>query len=166
MNIFQGGCHCGNIRYTISTESHNGYYCHCRMCQLSFGNIFAAFMNIKKADIEWTKALPTYYKSSKFAQRGFCGKCGTPLTFEFDDSENMDISIGSLDVPDLTKPESHFASESIIYNWFTEDGLPKKRADEHEKLQGYWKKYYGNEPQTVETARKHQQENNSSVDFV
>jgi hypothetical protein len=125
------------------------------MCQLAFGNIFATFMTIKKSDINWIGAYPTYFKSSRFARRGFCNKCGTPLTFEFNGSENMDISIGSLDNPDLTKPENHFASESIVQNWFVEDGLPKKRADEHTKLQEYWREYYGNEKPSLETARKH-----------
>jgi hypothetical protein len=125
------------------------------MCQLAFGNVFAAFMTIQKGDINWINAYPTYFKSSRFAHRGFCNKCGTPLTFEFNDSDSMDISIGSLDVPDLTKPISHFASESIVQNWFTEDGLPKKRLDEHTKLQKYWKEYYGKEEPSVETARKH-----------
>lgn len=155
MNIFQGGCLCGNIRYTISTLSHNGYYCHCRMCQLAFGNVFATFMSIKKSDINWMSAYPTYFKSSRFARRGFCGKCGTPLTFEFNESENMDISIGSLDSPDLTKPVSHFGAESIVHNWFVEDGLPKKDSNDHGKLKEYWKEYYGNEKPSVETARKH-----------
>jgi hypothetical protein len=154
MTTLEGGCHCGNVRYSLTTDSTDGYYCHCRMCQLSFGNIFATFINSKKSNLKWLKNKPTYFASTKFANRGFCNQCGTPLTFEFHESENMDISVGSLDQPNLTKPAHHFATESIVQNWFKPDGLPQKRSDEYDKLQDFWKKHYGNEKPSVETARK------------
>jgi hypothetical protein len=37
-----GGCLCGTHRYEARPRKREGYYCHCRMCQLAFGNTRAA----------------------------------------------------------------------------------------------------------------------------
>lgn len=140
-----GGCLCGAVRYEARPDKREGYYCHCRMCQLAFGNTRAAFINLRKEQVSWRGAAPTWYASSKFARRGFCGRCGTPLAFEFLDSLRMDLSIGSLDQPALVKPVSHYAIESRIESWHTDDGLPGERLDENEKIAARWKAAYGND---------------------
>jgi hypothetical protein len=138
-----GGCLCGSVRYEASPTHRDGYYCHCRMCQLAFGNTRAAFINLRKDEVRWLASMPTYYASSKIARRGFCGHCGTPLSFEYLDSERMDLSIGSLDEPAAITPTSHFAVESRIANWHADDGLPGERIAEHVTLTERWKKAYG-----------------------
>lgn len=138
-----GGCLCGAVRYEARPDAPEGYYCHCRMCQLAFGNTRAAFLNLRKDQLRWTSAAPTYYASSKFARRGFCNHCGTPLSFEYLDSQRMDLSIGSLDDPAAIKPTTHFGVESRIVAWHGEDGLPAERLDEHAKIMERWKASYG-----------------------
>ncbi|MBX3618811.1 MAG: GFA family protein [Rhizobacter sp.] len=140
-----GGCLCGSVRYRATPTDREGYYCHCRMCQLAFGNTRAAFINLPKREVTWTAGAPTYYASSKFAQRGFCGRCGTPLSFEYVDSEHMDLSVGSLDQPSQITPVSHFAIETRVANWHAEDGLPGQRFDEYQRLVERWKKAYGDD---------------------
>jgi hypothetical protein len=140
-----GGCLCGAVRYAARTAEREGYYCHCRMCQLAFGNTRAAFINLRKDEVTWTGMSPTYFASSTFARRGFCGACGTPLSFDYADSERMDLSVGSLDDPAAVKPVSHFAVESRIAAWHADDGLPGQRLDEHLKLTERWRKAYGAE---------------------
>jgi hypothetical protein len=142
--ILRGGCLCGRVRYEVSPESDEGYYCHCRMCQLAFGNTRAAFLNVPKAAVRWATP-PKYFASSRFAQRGFCPDCGTPLSFEYQDSQRMDLSVGSLDEPSRVRPVSHFAVESRIAAWHVEDGLPGERLDEHRTLIERWKQAYGDD---------------------
>jgi len=36
--------------------------------------------------------------------RGFCAKCGTPLCFESDGATHLNVTIGSLDHPELVPP--------------------------------------------------------------
>ncbi len=141
--VLTGGCLCGAVRYDARPERLDGYYCHCRMCQLAFGNTRAAFLNLPKERVRWTAALPMLYASSAFARRGFCGHCGTPLSFEYLDSANMDLSVGSLDDPSAVTPSSHFAIESRIAAWHADDGLPGQRLDEHLKLTERWRQAYG-----------------------
>jgi len=141
----RGGCLCGSVRYEATPTHREGYYCHCRMCQLAFGNTRAAFINLRKDEVRWLASQPTYYASSKIARRGFCGRCGTPLSFEYLDSERMDLSVGSLDEPTALTPISHFAVESRIANWHADDGLPGERIAEHVKLTERWKQAYGDD---------------------
>ncbi len=139
-----GGCLCGEVRYSARPTHRDGYYCHCRMCQLAVGNTRAAFINLRKDQVAWTGATPpTYYASSRIAQRGFCGRCGTPLSFEYLSSENMDLTVGSLDDPSALRPSSHFAVESRIAGWHVEDGLPGQRLDANAKLMERWRDAYG-----------------------
>jgi hypothetical protein len=137
-----GGCLCGRVRYEATPDHRDGYYCHCRMCQLAFGNTRAAFLNLRKSEVRWLSA-PAYYASSKIARRGFCSHCGTPLAFEYLDSERMDLAAGSLDDPSLLKPTAHFAIESRIAAWHAEDGLPGERLDANERINQRWRAAYG-----------------------
>ncbi|MFI4932569.1 MAG: GFA family protein [Burkholderiales bacterium] len=137
-----GGCLCGRVRYEATPDHRDGYYCHCRMCQLAFGNTRAAFLNLRKAEVRWL-SMPAYYASSKIARRGFCSQCGTPLTFEYLDSERMDLAAGSLDDPSLLKPTAHFAIESRVASWHAEDGLPGERLDANERINNRWRAAYG-----------------------
>jgi hypothetical protein len=140
-----GGCLCGAVRYRATPASREGYYCHCRMCQLAFGNTRATFINLPKAQLEWTAGEPTRYASSTFALRGFCGHCGTPLTFEYLGSKNIDLSVGSLDDPSAFRPTSHFAIETRVASWHAEDGLPGTRLDEYKPIVDRWKQAYGDD---------------------
>jgi hypothetical protein len=149
-----GGCLCGRVRYAATPDHRDGYYCHCRMCQLAFGNTRVAFMNLRKSQLQWLSQAPAYYASSKIARRGFCPDCGTPLSFEFLDSERMDLSVGSLDEPASLKPVEHFAIESRIEGWHADDGLPESRTENNARIMQRWREAYGAEAQPgVDTAR-------------
>ena len=141
--ILNGGCLCGAVRYRASVAELDAYYCHCRMCQLAFGNTHATFFNLPKEEVTWLAAAPSYFHSSKFARRGFCGHCGTPLSFEYLDSKRMDLSVGSLDDPGAMNPTSHFAIESRIASFHVIDGLPEQRLDEHQAIMQRWMDHYG-----------------------
>ena len=73
-------------------ENDVAYYCHFRMCQRAFGNIFAAVFNVPKEVVTWERGQPAYFYSSRIACRGFCRECGTPLTFEYLASPRLDLS--------------------------------------------------------------------------
>jgi hypothetical protein len=138
-----GGCLCGRVRYTARPTHREGYYCHCRMCQLATGSTRANWINLRKDQVSWTAEPPTYHASSRIAERGFCGRCGTPLSFHHPDSEYLDLTVGSLDDPGAFKPVSHYAIETRVASWHVEDGLPGTRLDTNERLAARWKKAYG-----------------------
>ncbi len=143
-NTLHGGCLCGRVRYTAAIDKPEGYYCHCRMCQLAFGNTRVPYINVRKDHVQW-HARPASYASSKIATRGFCANCGTPLSFAFDRSERMDLSVGSLDDPSRIVPVSHFGVESRVEPWHVDDGLPAQRIDATPSILARWREAYGDE---------------------
>jgi hypothetical protein len=140
-----GGCMCGKVRYTAAIENDEAYLCHCRMCQRASGNISLAMKNVKKAGVSWERE-PDYYQSSPIARRGFCASCGTSLTFEFPDSENMDLIVGSFDDPSRFRPKHHFGAESMHRAWLNTEGLPEYRVDEYQPVVDRWMKAIGKLP--------------------
>ena len=123
--MLTGGCQCGRVRYEATPPERKGYFCHCRMCQRAVGHVFAAFLNLPKTNVRWTQGEPATYASSAFAKRGFCAHCGTPLTFAYDDSGNMDLTIGSLDDPSTLTFKHHFGVESRVEAFRHTEGYPE-----------------------------------------
>ena len=132
-----GGCQCGAVRFAAANVSRDGYWCHCRMCQRAVGNVAAAFINVARADVSWTSE-PVYFASSPIAKRGFCAKCGTPLTFDYPDSNRMDLCVGALDDPAAVRPTSHFGVETRVPGWVAMDDLPAQRCDDYAPLAARW----------------------------
>jgi len=141
----EGGCQCGRVRYTVTITDDDAYLCHCRMCQRATGGISIAFKNVRKADVRWARE-PDRYRSSPIAERGFCSACGTPLTFEFPDSETMDLTVGSFDDPYGFRPTAHYAVESWHEAWLDTRGLPTYRTDQNKNVVDRWMKTVGKLP--------------------
>ena len=143
MITLHGGCQCGRHRYSVRMDNPEGYFCHCRMCQKAFGNIFATFINARVADVHWDTAEPAWYLSSRIARRGFCATCGTPLAFQFLEGEYMDLSVGSLDEPGCIRPTEHTGVESRIAGWSEPMALPESRMDDNPRVRERWQAAYG-----------------------
>lgn len=140
-----GGCQCGRVRYRVRIADDDAYLCHCRMCQRATGGVSIAFKGMKKADVAWERE-PDRYASSPIAQRGFCGACGTPLTFEFLDGDNMDLTVGSFDESARFQPRHHFAVESMHPQWLDTGGLPRYRIEDNPNLVKRWMDKVGKLP--------------------
>lgn len=113
-----GGCQCGAVRYALYGMPEGANICHCRMCQKAVGGPFAALATVPLADFAWTRGTTGTFRSSSIAERDFCRACGTPLAFRFvDHRDGIDITIGSLDRPDLVPPASQYGLESRL-PWF------------------------------------------------
>ncbi len=90
-----GKCFCGAVRYTAKLENRNVSACHCGMCrQWSAGPMFAIFSSTM--DIADKSSLGVY-RSSEWAERVFCKKCGTPLYNYLLGKDFYEISAETLD---------------------------------------------------------------------
>lgn len=96
-----GGCQCGAVRYRIASLGRSSV-CHCRMCQRAFGSFYAALVIAN--GLEWTKGERGLFTSSNISQRGFCRDCGTPLSLENFDDDQVEVATGTLDNPELAPP--------------------------------------------------------------
>jgi hypothetical protein len=75
-----GHCLCGAVTITVAGE-HDPRIgaCHCRMCQRWSGGLFLCFN--AKADAVTVTGEVARYRSSAFAERAFCPRCGSHLWF-------------------------------------------------------------------------------------
>ncbi len=75
-----GHCLCGAVTIRVAGE-HDPRVgaCHCRMCQRWSGGLFVCFTADASA-VSVTGEV-TRYRSSAFAERAFCARCGSHLWF-------------------------------------------------------------------------------------
>lgn len=140
-----GGCQCRRVRYEAQVDDMDAYLCHCRMCQRASGNVFIAFKNLPKAAVQW-QTQPDYYASSPIARRPFCSVCGTPLGFDYPDSDKMDLTVGSFDDPSRFVPKFHFGVETRLEHWRVTDDLPAYRIADNPGTVDRWMKTLGKLP--------------------
>lgn len=125
MTVLTGGCQCGAIRYSLSAEPYTEF-CHCDMCKRATGGVFAALSGVRKDQLTWTRGEPSYFRSSSLSKRGFCPNCGTPLSFDYDSKDTIEVTTGSLDEPERAPVQAHFGVESRLFWLKLCDGLPEK----------------------------------------
>jgi len=125
INVAEGGCICGAIRYRVSGQPTNSMVCHCQSCRRVAGAPVVAWVTFPTARFQLLRGQPSEFHSSEPVQRTFCAACGTPLTYHHGDSAgSIDITTCSLDNPDLFPPTHHsWLSHDLAWVRFG-DGLP------------------------------------------
>jgi hypothetical protein len=113
-----GGCQCGAVRYALDQTPQNVHVCHCRMCQKAVAGPFAVICPVDKPSFRITRGAISYFLSSDVARRGFCSACGTPLTFDYPEGDDVGVLVGSLDQPGLAPPVIQYGNESRV-SWFS-----------------------------------------------
>lgn len=107
-----GGCQCGAVRFRVEGPLGDASVCHCRMCQKAFGSFYAPLVSVREARLTWTRGTPKTFRSSNAAARGFCGNCGTPLTYEAPDG--VALAIGAFDRPQDIAPKIQWGIEAKL----------------------------------------------------
>ena len=126
-----GGCLCGDVRYEVQGEPVYVFHCHCSMCRRAGGTAFQTWAGIEADALTVTQGTAERYKSSSFATRSFCGRCGGQLFYEYTAGQSppLWITVGSLDHPESMTPERHiFVADSVPWVHM-EDGLPRTDGD-------------------------------------
>lgn len=112
-----GGCQCGAVRYRIEGALIEPEICHCRMCQKAHGAPAVTWATVERDNLAWTRGRPRQFASSDRATRGFCGQCGTVMTFERKGDHTLDIALATLDEPQHIAPGYQSGVESRM-PWF------------------------------------------------
>jgi len=122
-----GGCLCGDIRFAVDGPAKWTGYCHCRSCRQHTGAPVSAFAGFEAAQVRFVKGTLARFESSKGVQRGFCGRCGSTLSYEGERwSTEIHLHIGAFDDPEPFAPKGHaFADERLSWLHFSEPPLPK-----------------------------------------
>ncbi len=115
--VLTGGCPCGAIRYAFYAPPERVGVCHCRMCQKAVGGPFFAWAHVGLDRFAWTRGAPAVFRSSSASERGFCPRCGTPLTFAYvQRPAEISVTIGSLDTPGVVTLTQVDGIESRLSN--------------------------------------------------
>ena len=77
-----GKCLCGTVSFVATDPDPKLGACHCSMCQHWTGSaLVTATVKHGAMQIDGTEHL-THFKSSDWAERAFCSKCGSGLYYE------------------------------------------------------------------------------------
>jgi hypothetical protein len=120
-----GGCLCGAVRFRCGMPQSAAAYCHCTSCRRAAGAHVVAWFTVPASSLVFTQGQPAIYRSTPPVQRGFCGRCGTQVTYRNEQwPDHVDVTIGSLDEPDRVKPADHIWMEDAASWDRPGDGLP------------------------------------------
>lgn len=132
MNLIEGGCHCGAVRYEYSGEFGTITACHCADCrQLQGTGVIAAPADARL--LRWTagRDLITEYASSPGKLRAFCSCCGTPLYSRRPDVPDvLRLRMGSIETPTDAAPVAHIFCKDLPPWAMLDDALPRYPAHE------------------------------------
>jgi hypothetical protein len=103
--VFEGGCLCGAVRYRATGAPLSSSVCHCRSCRRASGAPSVAWFVVPSSRFTTLAGQFSRYRSSPPVVRSFCARCGTPLTYQHDDSpDTVEITTATLDHPELLAP--------------------------------------------------------------
>jgi hypothetical protein len=101
MQEMNGGCLCGQVRYTATAEPAMVAVCHCKNCQKQAGTAFAIVVGIPRSALSVHGTVKTFNDKGDSGQpvmRNFCPDCGSPITSDLAAMPELTfIKAGTLD---------------------------------------------------------------------
>ncbi len=115
----RGSCLCGAIKFKANTINLKMGACHCGTCRKWGGGPFMAVDCGSDVDFENVETL-TVFNSSDWAERGFCGTCGTHLFYRLKESDQYMMPAGTLNIEsDCNFDQQVFIEEKPSYYTFS-----------------------------------------------
>jgi len=107
---FEGGCHCGAVRYVCSEEPTTVVNCHCGDCQQIAGSAFITGVLVPEGSVTVNGELQSYKVKADSGNdiiRNFCPICGTRIMVELDGGV-VGVSYTTLDDSSWLEPAIEF----------------------------------------------------------
>jgi hypothetical protein len=92
-----GGCNCGQVRYELDGEPIRVGICHCETCRKESGSAFSYFGIWPRVAATLSGELGCW--QSRAGGDRFCPQCGSSLFCWTDESDEIEIKLGTLDGP-------------------------------------------------------------------
>jgi hypothetical protein len=107
---YEGGCLCGQIRFSAIGPALKPHTCSCTMCQRHSGALTVAWVEFPSTSVSWTGpgGAPATRRSSSYSSRAFCPTCGSTIG-AIDDNPVIALVLGVFDKPGAKElaPTSH-----------------------------------------------------------
>ena len=134
-----GGCHCGAVRFEVTSEPIETYCCHCRICQRTSGSAFLAGAVVAAKDFIFTKGEPVGYQTSPHLIRLYCPTCHTQLgSRQPGETKLMDVHLTLFDDQETFQPDFHQFTSSQV-GWLKLADDLSRHAEEAPDLSSLWK---------------------------
>ena len=122
-------CLCGAIGLSAAGAPLWVGLCHCRSCRRATGGVLMAAAGFPRQAVSIERGQMSYYASSPGVRRGFCGTCGTSLSYENARwPGDIHLMIGAFERPDALQPQFHIFAENRLPWLKLADGLPQYRT--------------------------------------
>ena len=126
--MLKGGCFCGRVRYVAGGTPYHATICHCADCRRATGSPMVGWFTVKRTDLDFVQEQPRFFASSPGVIRSFCTNCGTSLTYRRQALEEVDVTICSLDDPNLLPPNDHTHTNGRLGWVRLNDHLPQHKG--------------------------------------
>jgi len=127
MAAYSGGCACGAVRFEATGAPLRAGLCHCLTCRKYHGSAFNPFLVFRFDQVALSGVLKPW-RSSDHANRLSCAVCSSPVCYQEDGGEEIELNLGSFDDTSLFSP--------MYENWVTRReawlpplGLPQRETD-------------------------------------
>ena len=97
MDVYEGGCHCGAVRFRVAVERYEALECNCSMCSKK-GNLHLIVARDHFTLLRGADSLTTYQFNTGVAKHTFCRVCGIhPFYTPRSHPDAVDVNIRCLD---------------------------------------------------------------------
>jgi len=101
LQTYQGGCHCGRVRFRVTADLERVTECNCSICTKK-GFLHLIVPPDRFEVIGGKDVLTTYRFNTGTAQHMFCSHCGIhPFYVPRSDPDKIDVNVRCLDEIDL-----------------------------------------------------------------
>lgn len=129
----KGTCLCGAVEISVNANATKIGACHCTICRrLSGGSAFLALHGDDKLEATGAEHIGRY-RSSDWAERGFCTKCGTPLFYHLTVGTMEHFYSAGLfqeDDADFKVVQEIFVEQKPDYYAFSDENSERKTAEQ------------------------------------
>jgi hypothetical protein len=95
--VYEGGCHCGGVRFRVTVRRHEAIECNCSMCKKRA----SLHLIVPPEDFELLSGeelLTVYEFNTRVAKHRFCKRCGIhPFYTPRSHPDQIDVNVRCLD---------------------------------------------------------------------
>lgn len=109
METIRGHCLCGAVGFELDGPHNWVGHCHCESCRRATASPVTTFIGHPNGQWRWTGDTPGTFQSSPGTTRGFCGTCGSPVSYVSDrHPDETHFYAALLENPGAVIPTAHF----------------------------------------------------------
>ena len=138
VELHEGGCTCGALRYETSAQPLRVTVCHCKWCQRRTGTAFAVEAVFNVDQVRFLRGTAASYRhvsdeSGRWLLIDFCANCGANIGFTLEAVPGIrTIAAGTFDHPEWISSQKQLFRHVFVRSARDWSEIPKG-AEQYEK---------------------------------